>query len=464
VPTRILLTSIVTNVALTLLKCVGGVLTGSAGLVADGFHSLTDVISMTVNYLGIKASSRPADGLQAYNNYRKEIIGALAVAVGLFFVGLLILVRSCLKLAVGVSHSPGLGAVLIVVVSYIITHGLYSYSKKESDQSDSPGLAVNTEQIRLNVLSTVAVLIGIAGSCFGMNRLDAVAALFVSLIIIYSSADIVRRITQESEKARLNKKQVDRIQSAVAEAGSAARISRIKTMMVRGKTWLFLELLAPLRGSLDADGMTQLKHNMLSNLPHLDNVIIGATPPRKAKSMRVEIEDFGRELEAARNGLVVILGVAIILVASASALGVRLFPREYSVLLPADEANAEAWVSPLLGRARYFYIYRTDSDQGRFVSNPLFGAGSDIDHQAARLFQKYCVEAVVARNVGPYMFESLRSAGVAIYQAEPNPTIRREIEQFEHGRLRRLTRPNVGVRFGLRNLKLLSPWYNWQEK
>ena len=62
-PTRILLTSIVVNAALTVLKVAGGALTGSAGLVADGFHSLADVISMTVNYFGVTEISGESGAL-----------------------------------------------------------------------------------------------------------------------------------------------------------------------------------------------------------------------------------------------------------------------------------------------------------------------------------------------------------------------------------------------------------------
>ena len=116
-PTRILLISIATNIALTLLKVIGGLLAGSTGLVADGFHSLTDVIAMTINYFGMRISLKPADGLEAYDNYKREIVGTFVVSFALFLVGLFILVRSYIKLIAGIAHSPGLGAGLIVVVA-----------------------------------------------------------------------------------------------------------------------------------------------------------------------------------------------------------------------------------------------------------------------------------------------------------------------------------------------------------
>jgi cation diffusion facilitator family transporter len=462
VSTRILITSIVANVALTLLKIVGGLVSGSAGLVADGFHSLTDVISMVVNFFGIRISESPAVGLEAYDNYRKEILGTLAVSFALFAVGLFILVRSYLNLTTGIAHSPGLGASLIVIVAFLITWRLYAYSKNESGKSDSPGLAVNTEQIKLNVLSTAAVLVGIIGSCFDMNYLDAVAAMFVALIIIYSSISIVVRFRNEIEGARLTREQVDQIKRLVAELDTGARVARIKTMVIRKKIWLFLELAGLPAKTPGADFAQDLKRNLLAGAPYLDDVIIGATPWRRVETMRVEIEDFALELAALRNTLGLVFIVAIVSVASAAAFGVSFASKEYTVLIPADSPDVSAQVSPLLGRARYFYVYRVDRKKGRFLENRLAQAPAEIDHHIARMFKSYCIEAVVTRKIGPLIFEHLNSAGIGIYRAEPGLSIARQIERFEQERRTRLSKPNAEVKFGLRNMKLLSPWYNWQ--
>ena len=463
-PSKILLTSILTNIALTLLKVLGGLVAGSSGLVADGFHSLTDVIAMTANYFGMKISLQPANGLDAYDNYKKEILGTFIVSLALFIIGLFILVRSYVRLTTGIAHSPGLGAGLIVVVAFVITCWLYYYSRHESQQSHSPGLAVNTEQIRLNVLSTVAVLIGIGGGCFDMSWLDAVAAVVVALIIFYASVRIILAFLAEIEQARLTKKQVDEIAALVSETDADARIVRLKTMAIRKKTWLLLELADYPKRPVTPAAMERVKRALLANLLYLDNVIVGAGSLPDASEPHIEIEDFGRELTAARNfltlGLVIVLGLA----ASASAFGVPVFSRECHVLLPAAVADVNGGVSRQLGRAPYFYIYRIDREAGRFIANPLAAAPADIDRSAAKLFIDYSVEAVIARNVGPYIFRALKEADIALYEAAPNLTIAQQIEQIRKGDLEMLAEPNVGVRFGLKNLRLLSPWYNWQTR
>jgi len=464
VPTRTLLISIVTNVALTLLKIAGGAFAGSTGLIADGFHSLTDVIAMTANYLGMKASLKPANGLEAYDNYKREILGTFAVSFALFIIGLFILVRSYCSLTAGIAHSPGLGAALIVVVAFAVTCWLYFYSRAGSAKSDSPGLAINTEQIKLNVLSTVAVLIGIVGSCFDMNYLDAVAAIVVSLIILYSSVHLIRVFLKETEQARLSKMQLDEIRTLVAETEGTLRLARIKTMVIRKKVWLLLELVDSPEAPLHRDLIQRLKCNLLAKLLYLDNVIVGAARLGAGKVMKIEIEDFGRELSAAKNCLSLALVVALVLTISASAFGVSLFSQEYHVLIPADALDVHSGVSPRLGRAPYFYVYRIDKERGHFIENGLAAAAGDIDYLATKQLREYSVEAVITRNVGPYVFEELKGAGISLYQPAPNVSIAGQIDEFRKGKLNRFTKPNVDVKFGLRNFRLLKPWYNWQKR
>lgn len=457
-PTKILLTSIITNIALSLLKVVGGLLSGSAGLVADGFHSITDVVAMSVNYAGIRISLSPAGDLEACENYKKEIVGTFAVSFALFVIGLFILARSYLKLTKGITQSPGLGAGLIIVVAFVITCWLYFYVKKESKGSNSPGLEINTEQIKLNVFSTVAVLVGIVGSCFDMNYLDATAAIFVSLIILYSSIVIILKFFREIERARLSPLQIDEITSLVVESSGILCVARIKTMVIRKKIWLFLEVAA----APDPHSLNRLKASLLSNLRYLENVIIRPVPAQTTRTLRVEIEDFGRELRAARNYLSLTVVVSLVFLVSASAFGFSFLSREHHVLIPADVADVNGRVSGQLSTAPYFYLYRIDREKGQFIEKRLaFGQG-DIDSKIAKLFKDYCVEAVVARKVGPRLFEELNSAGIALYRAESNGPLHQQIQRFRQGQLTRLTKPNIDIEFGLDNLRMLEPWHNWR--
>jgi predicted Fe-Mo cluster-binding NifX family protein len=196
----------------------------------------------------------------------------------------------------------------------------------------------------------------------------------------------------------------------------------------------------------------------------LDNVIIGVVQLRKDNALKVEIEDFGRELGAAKNYLSFAFALSLIFVVCASAFGTSLMSRQYHVLIPANVPDAGGGVSAELGRSPYFYLYRVDKEKGQFLPNRLAFVRAEIDRDVARLFRNYSVEAIITRNIGPHLFEELNSAGVLIYRAEPKAPIHQQIERFRQGDLEQMTRPNVDVQFGLRNFRLLSPWYNWQRR
>lgn len=59
--TRVTVTAAVVNVVLSLVKLTAGVLAGSAALVADGVHSLSDLITDGIVLAGFRFARRPAD-------------------------------------------------------------------------------------------------------------------------------------------------------------------------------------------------------------------------------------------------------------------------------------------------------------------------------------------------------------------------------------------------------------------
>ena len=132
------------------------------------------------------------------------------------------------------------------------------------------------------------------------------------------------------------------------------------------------------------------------------------------------------------------------------------------MLIPADFNDVKSGVSAKLGRAPYFYLYRMDKEKGQFIDNRLAFSPYEVDLQAAKFFNDYCVDAIITQNIGPILFDRTTQLGISVYHSEPNQSIQQQIEQFRRGRLKIMRRPNVNVRFGLDNMRLLRPWSNWQ--
>ena len=70
------------NFVLALLKCTTGLIGHSFALIADGIESLSDVISSSVVYVGLRLSIKPPDEDHPYGHGRSETIAGLAVPKG----------------------------------------------------------------------------------------------------------------------------------------------------------------------------------------------------------------------------------------------------------------------------------------------------------------------------------------------------------------------------------------------
>ena len=85
---RITLWGSLLNVVLMMLKIISGLLIKSSALVADGFHSLSDLITDFLVLIGTRISSRPADKAHPYGHKKFETITTQLMAVILVVIGI----------------------------------------------------------------------------------------------------------------------------------------------------------------------------------------------------------------------------------------------------------------------------------------------------------------------------------------------------------------------------------------
>src|SRR3984885_4664281 len=78
------------NLVLALFKCTTGFIGYSFALVADGIESLSDVISSTVVYLGLRFSIKPPDEDHPYGHGKAEPVAAIIVSLALIVAAIVI--------------------------------------------------------------------------------------------------------------------------------------------------------------------------------------------------------------------------------------------------------------------------------------------------------------------------------------------------------------------------------------
>ncbi|MEA3475076.1 MAG: NifB/NifX family molybdenum-iron cluster-binding protein [Candidatus Cloacimonadota bacterium] len=104
----------------------------------------------------------------------------------------------------------------------------------------------------------------------------------------------------------------------------------------------------------------------------------------------------------------------------------------------------DAQVDRRFGRANGFFIFDEDSDKEKYISNKqnmnaMGGAGV----QSAQNIINLKIDALVTGNMGPRAFQILNSAGIKIYLAEENLTIKEAYDAFRNNELKELADPNV---------------------
>ncbi|MFN2371560.1 MAG: cation diffusion facilitator family transporter [Candidatus Krumholzibacteriia bacterium] len=174
---------LVGNCLLTAGKIVVGVLAGSAALVADGFHSLADVLSDIGILFALKAAGRPPDANHPYGHHSFETLGAVVVAAFMLLTAGLIgwdAVRSWIAGELRHPEPLALGAAL---VSVAVKEVMARYTLLVGRRHNSPALLANGEMHRTDAISSVAAAIGIAGAMVRWPVLDNVAALVIAVFI-----------------------------------------------------------------------------------------------------------------------------------------------------------------------------------------------------------------------------------------------------------------------------------------
>ncbi len=176
--------SVVVNVLLTGSQVTVGVLAKSQGLIADGLHSLSDLIADFVVLIANHHSQKDADANHAYGHQRFETAASLALGALLIIVGLGMLWSAVHKLRDPASIATvHIAALWVAAGALIAKELLFRYMLATAKRVKSSMLIANAWHARSDAASSLVVGIGIIGNLAGMPLLDPIAALVVGLMV-----------------------------------------------------------------------------------------------------------------------------------------------------------------------------------------------------------------------------------------------------------------------------------------
>lgn len=187
--------SVLAAVFLTGMKIVVGFATGSLGILAEAAHSALDLVAAVITFVAVKAAGQPADSEHTYGHGKVENLSALFETFLLLVTCIWIIYEACRRLSTGhLEIEASWWAFLVIVVSIVVDYSRSRMLQRTAEKYNSQALEADALHFSTDIWSSLVVLLGLLcvslSQKLGMPSLlkaDALAALGVSLIVIYVS-------------------------------------------------------------------------------------------------------------------------------------------------------------------------------------------------------------------------------------------------------------------------------------
>ncbi len=234
--------SIILNIGLTIFKIVAGVLGQSSAMIADGFHTLSDIISSIVVFFGLKIASKKADKKHPYGHDKYELIFSKVLSSLLIITGLVIGYESFNKLIAKDFSKPGSIAIFAAVLSIIVKEIMFRFTIKTAKEIKSLSLEADAWHHRSDVYSSIATFLGILGARYGYPILDPILALVVALLIIKVGLDIYMESVSGLVDEAADKEMIENIKDCVLSIEEIKEFEDLKTRKFGSKVYIDIDI------------------------------------------------------------------------------------------------------------------------------------------------------------------------------------------------------------------------------
>jgi cation diffusion facilitator family transporter len=193
--------SVLAAIAITTLKIIVGISTGSLGILSEAAHSALDLIAALITFFSVRVSDKPADAEHQYGHGKVENFSAF-LETGLLLLTCLWIVYEAVRRLFfrHVEIEPSVAAFLVMFVSMAVDWWRSRALGRIALKYDSQALEADALHFSTDIWSSGVVILGLAlvmaGRRYGVAWLrdaDPVAALFVAGVVVYVSWRLARK-------------------------------------------------------------------------------------------------------------------------------------------------------------------------------------------------------------------------------------------------------------------------------
>lgn len=152
---HVMLVSIIVNIFLVIIKIIGGILCYSHALIADGIHSLSDLITDFVAIIGGVFSKKPPDDKHPFGHANIEYVTGIAISLFILAIGVSIIKNSFFDAII----IPSTGVVIISFITILLKLSLSRFILHWGYKYNNQILIASGKESNTDVISSIVVLI-----------------------------------------------------------------------------------------------------------------------------------------------------------------------------------------------------------------------------------------------------------------------------------------------------------------
>jgi len=217
----------------------------SLAIQSDGLHALLDVVSTIMLFFAVRASIKPPDEEHTYGHEKFETIGGLIGGVVLIAVAFLIFYEAAIRLIENTQIVKGVEFAGFIAIGYaLFIASLRVTVFRKTEHIQSPSMKVGFYDAVSDLSSTLLALLGFGLATLGFNYGDALASIFLGVMLSYLSVKLVRSSVMELSDTA-SKELVQKTRKVILSREGIVKIENLKVRKVSSKIFIDASVQVP---------------------------------------------------------------------------------------------------------------------------------------------------------------------------------------------------------------------------
>ncbi|MGO4110170.1 cation diffusion facilitator family transporter [Paenibacillus sp. YAF4_2] len=278
--------SLFSNLILTGIKLIVGLMFKSQVLIADGVHNAGDVIATMAALGAAKVAQKPADEDHPYGHGKSELIGSALVAIIMVLAALFIAYHS-VESFFHTAAEASMVAFIAAVISLFWKLWLYLYCIKVGKETNSKSLEATAYDHLADVYASIAAVVGIGAAIIGdrndipfLSYGDAAAGIVVAFFVMKLAYDMGREAVDVLMEKAVSPEKLNDYERLVFSIPEVKRIDRIRAREFGQYVIIDVRVGIPAQFTIQEghDISRKIKQTILTNHTDVEEVLIHLNP------------------------------------------------------------------------------------------------------------------------------------------------------------------------------------------